>query len=285
MSERGSWHTGHSDARGFRQFYREWQPAAASSVPLLALHGSLTHSGMWTALAEHTACVPMLCPDQRGFARSEDAAGDACADFARDALSLAEQLLPPRFSVMGHSFACTIALEVALIAAERIESVVLVDPIVRMGAARPAGIPQPAPESFASLEEAERHFRDTEEGDWPAERLHRFANDVMMRDGERWRFSYTNARLRRLRLASASAAGGYQLFPKAAAVRCPVLVLRGGMSKRFAAEGEQPLRQAFGRAIELVVCPRSGHFPSSTEPLIVADALNAFLAHNNKRTS
>ena len=34
---------------------------------MLALHGSLTQSGMWIALAEGAGTIRMLCPDQRGF--------------------------------------------------------------------------------------------------------------------------------------------------------------------------------------------------------------------------
>ena len=66
----GAWRTGHNEVRGFRQFYREWQPATESALPVLALHGSLTQSGMWIALAEDMRSVRMLCPDQRGFGES-----------------------------------------------------------------------------------------------------------------------------------------------------------------------------------------------------------------------
>ncbi len=279
----GSWRTGYSDARGFRQSYREWQPVSETSLPLLALHGSLTQSGMWVALAEELRSARMLCPDQRGYGLTHDAPGDSCGEFARDAVSLADRLLPPRFSVMGHSFACSIALEVALIAPDRVASVVLVDPIVRPAGARPPEIPPPHPEFFGAIEQAERHFRDTEEGEWPGDSLGRFVRDVMMRDGNRWQFPYSNERLRRLRTATASAAGDYRLFAKAGAVRCPILVFRGGMSKRFAAQSEQALREAFTRPIELVVCPRSGHFPSSSETPIVCEALKTFLENEHKR--
>jgi thioesterase domain-containing protein len=69
---------------------------------------------------------------------------------------------------MGHSFACSIALEAAQIAAGHVAAVVLVDPVVHVGAASAvstAASPPPLA-TFATLEEAERHFRETEEGEW-----------------------------------------------------------------------------------------------------------------------
>jgi pimeloyl-ACP methyl ester carboxylesterase len=151
---------------------------------------------------------------------------------------------------------------------------------VGRAASAPPAPPAAAPESFATLEQAEQHFQDTEEGRWTPESLKRFTADVMIKTGTNgpWRFPYTHERLRQLRAFTASPASDYTLFAKAKDVRCPVLVFRGGMSKRFAPAAEQPLLQAFGRPIELVVCPKSGHFPTSTEPEVVIEALKSFLA-------
>jgi pimeloyl-ACP methyl ester carboxylesterase len=91
---------------------------------VLALHGSLTQSGMWVALAEAADSFRMLCPDQRGFGLSEDRGNDSCAEFASDALALGQELLPERYVVMGHSFACSIALEAAHMAGGRVAAVV-----------------------------------------------------------------------------------------------------------------------------------------------------------------
>jgi pimeloyl-ACP methyl ester carboxylesterase len=275
------WRSGSETINGFNQFYRDWQPDAPSHLPVLALHGSLTHSGSWIALAETARTIRMLCPDQRGFGRSADAGGDSCAAFAADALALAERLLPARFAVMGHSFACSIALEVARRAPERVAAAILVDPVVPTG--KPSGASAAAiayPESFASYDEAERHFRETEEGAWPGDTLRRFVHDVMLRNGEsgRWRLPYTLERLRRLRAFTASPASDYDLFAKAAAVRCPVLVFRGGASRRFPRDAEERLLDTFPSRPEFVVCPSSGHFPANTETGLVADALKRFFA-------
>lgn len=273
------WRTGHQTINGFSQYYRDWRPRDESGLPVLALHGSLTQSGSWIALAEAAGSIRMLCPDQRGFGLSEDPGRDACADFAADALALAQSLLPARYVIMGHSFACSIALEAARIAGERIAAVVLVDPVVRIPAA-PATPPIAPPESFKTLDAAARHFRDTEEGEWPDDVLRRFVQDVMLRGGENgpWRFPYMLARLRRLRAFTASPASDYNLFAKAKAVRCPALVFRGGMSKRFPADAEPSFADAFAARPTLVVCPRSGHFPATTETDIVAEGFKRFLA-------
>ncbi len=277
------WRSGHHAAGGFSQYWREWQPQAVRGLPVLALHGSLTQSGMWCAPAEAAGTIAMLCPDQRGFGLSEDPGTDACAAFAADAVALAAARLPERFVVLAHSFACSIALDVARLAAGRIAGVVLVDPVVRIGPPGPAPAQPPAsppPESFATLELAAQHFRDTEEGTWPEAALRRFVADIMIRDGDDgpWRFPYTAARLRRLRAFTASADSDFDLLTKAKAVTCPLLVFRGGASKRFPAAAEEPFLAAFASKPELVVCPGSGHFPSTTEPEIVVPALQRFVA-------
>ena len=270
------WRTGYITSNGFRQFYREWLPRTSPYLPVLALHGSLTQSGMWIVPAEMAGSIHLLCPDQRGFGRSEDPDGDSCAEFAADAVALAHTLLPDRCVVMGHSFACSIALQVAQLSPSQIASVVLVDPVISMGA-RPSAPSLPVPNSLGSLIEAEHHFRETEEGKWEDAALMRFVKDIMIEDGQRWCFPYSTARLRRLRSFTASGASDYDLFAKAKAVQCPVLIFRGGMSKRFPAAAERKFLGAFTSKTKLVVCPDSGQFPTATEPRLIVDELRRFL--------
>jgi len=162
----------------------------------------------------------------------------------------------------------------------QIAGVVLVDPVVRVGAPPTAAPPPSIPETFATRADAERHYRDTEEGVWTDATLARYVDDIMLHDGEQgpWRMPYTAARLRRLRAFTASPASDHDLFAKAKAIRCPVLIFRGGLSKRFPPAAEAPFLASFSSPAELVVCPTSGHFPSATEPGLVIDALKAFLA-------
>ena len=273
------WRTNEFTNNGLSRFYREWHPRHDHALPVVALHGSLTQSGMWNVIGEGLESVRMICPDQLGFGRSEDSGDDSCAAFAADALSLAQKLCLKRYFIMGHSFACSIALEVAIQAADCVAAVVLVDPVVRVGPLGQSAPPVPPPESFATLEEAMRHFRETEEGTWTQATLTRFVQDIMMRDAQtgRWHFPYSAARLRRLRAFTASSSSDYDLLAKAKALHCPVLIFRGGMSKRFPVEREQLFLETFGVNPEIVVCPDSGHFPTATEPGIVIDALKHFI--------
>lgn len=262
------WRTNSCAINGFNQFYRDWRPRDEPYLPVLALHGSLTQSGMWIAPAETAGSIRILCPDQRGFGLSNDPGGDSCAEFAADALALAQNLLPERYVVMGHSFACSIALEAAHMAAGHIAAAVLVDPVVPVETpfAAPPAPSTPPPETFTTLEEAERHFRESEEGKWTDDALRRFVQDIMMHDSESgpWRFPYAPMRLRRLRGFTASPASDYNLLAKAKAVRCPVLVFRGGMSKRFPPTAEQSFLEAFASKPKVVVCPnRWGNRPAA----------------------
>jgi pimeloyl-ACP methyl ester carboxylesterase len=65
--QNGLWRTDFHTINGFNQFYRDYRPRNEHCLPVLALHGSLTQSGMWIALAEASGTIRMLCPDQRGF--------------------------------------------------------------------------------------------------------------------------------------------------------------------------------------------------------------------------
>lgn len=275
----GFWRTDYLTDCGFRQFYRDWRPRDEATLPILALHGSLTQSGMWILPAETAASMRMLCPDHRGFGLSEDPGGDSCAEFAADALALAQRQSLDRYVVMGHSFACSIALEMATRVAPHIAAIVLVDPVVRFGPAAQSASPISFPDGFTTIEEAKRHFRATEEGRWADSALERFIYDIMIHDQEtgRWHFPYSTARLRRLRAFTASPASDYDLFTKAKAVHCPVLIFRGGMSKRFPPVAEQPFLEVFVSKPKVVVCPNSGHFPTATEPDIVVNQLKHFL--------
>lgn len=87
-----AWRAGYRTTNGFEQFYRDWQPSEEHYPPILALHGSLTQSGMWVAMAESAASIRMLCLDQRGFGLSGDPGSDLRAEFAADAIALADDL-------------------------------------------------------------------------------------------------------------------------------------------------------------------------------------------------
>ena len=283
MKGKGSWRTGHADVSGFRMFYRDWRPAGGEArPPVIALHGSLVQGSMWLSVAEGVGGARMVCPDQRGYGLSADpGGGEAAADFARDAVALANALMLGRFVIMGHSFAYAIALEVACMEPGRVAAAVLVDPTVRTSSGHQQNLARAGerPGSFPSFAGAVRWFRASEEGAWPRAGLNRFMRALMVSDGGdgpcRW--PYARERLLRLRAFQASGASDYGIR-RAPEVKCPVLIFRGGLSKRFTAEAERRLRRALPPGARTVLCKKSGHFPSVNEPKRFHDALRKFLA-------
>ncbi|MCY4384293.1 MAG: alpha/beta hydrolase [Nitrospinae bacterium] len=284
MRSEGGWYAGFETVSNFQLFFRDWRPAKKSSLlPLIALHGSLIQSGMWNATAEGAGSIRMICPDQRGFGRTDDpGTGDAAADFARDVIGLADVLLLDRFVVMGHSFAASIALAVAAERPDRVAASVLVDPTMRDASGANANMEasRSRPMDFEDLEQAQKFFTESEEGNWPPARTKRFLSDVLVRDGAYGvcRVPYEKSRILRLREFQASSASDYDPVFWAKRTICPSLVFRGGESKRFSEKSEKLLMSVLPMKSRVVVCEKAGHFPSVTEPTTVQRELKSFLA-------
>ncbi len=283
MTNKGSWRAGFEDISGYRMYYREWWPAGGgTALPVIALHGSLSQSGMWVASSERIGRVRIVCPDQRGYGFSEDPGwGDAAADFAQDAIRLADALFIDRFTVMGHSFACAIALHVAAMEPERVSGVVLVDPTVRdsKGAKSNYDQMQDRPERFENHQEARKFWAESEEGAWPAKALSRFVSDVMVStdEGAPCRMPFERDRLLRLRAYQASGASDYLPVALAKKIKSPALIFRGGVSRRFSEESQENLSGAFPKKPKVVVCPKAGHFPPVQESGLFERSLWEFL--------
>ncbi len=284
MRSKGGWYAGFEMVSNFQMFFRDWRPAKKNLfLPVIALHGSLIQSGMWNATAEGAGSIRMICPDQRGFGRTDDpGAGDAAADFARDVIGLADALLLDRFVVMGHSFAASIALAVAAERPDRVTATVLMDPTVRdvMGASANLESSRSRPMEFKNLAQAQKFTMESEEGNWPPARTRRFLSDVLVRDGAdgAWRVPYEKSRILRLREFQASSASDYDPVFWANRTKCPSLVFRGGESKRFSEKSEKLLMNVLPTKSRVAVCAKAGHFPSVSAPAIVQKELKDFLA-------
>lgn len=284
MRTKGGWYAGFERVSNFRMAFREWRPAGRNAfLPVIALHGSLSQGGMWRATAEGAGTIRMICPDQRGYGRTDDpGAGDAAADFARDVIGLADALLLDRFVVMGHSFAASIALAAASVRPERIAGTVLVDPAMPENpAAADAGLAAAGerPVTFKNLAQAQKFIAENEEGPWPPALTKRFLSDVLLCDGANGvcRVPYERSRFLRLREFQASPASDYDPVSWAGATECPSLVFRGGQSRRFSVESERRLMRALPEKSRAVVCEKSGHFPTVSQPSVVQGALKEFL--------
>ena len=283
MAATGSWRSGFEKLSSFKMYYRDWQPAGPpAGLPIIALHGSLTQSGMWCATAESGVKSRLICPDLRGFGRSEDPGqGDAAADFANDAVWLAGALMLERYVIMGHSFAGAIALKVAALDPDRVAGAVLVDPtfINTKGATQRLDAVKARPARFSSAKEAERFILSTEEGAWPAKSLARFVQDTMMfeSEGGACRVPFDTDRLVRLRSFQASSRGDYHPEKIATSVKSPVLIYRGGESKRLSADGERQICSSLRGEVKRVLFEKAGHFPNVTETASFVKHLNEFM--------
>ncbi len=284
MNGEGGWYAGFETVSNFRMSFREWRPARRNSfLPVIALHGSLSRGSMWNATAEGAGAIRMVCPDQRGYGRTEDpGGGDAAADFARDVIGLADSLLLDRFVVMGHSFAGAIALAVAANRPDRVAATVLMDPA--MGGGSDAGADLAAarnrPVEFKSLTQAQKFITTHEEGHWPPAETKRFLSDILVCDGANGvcKVPYEKSRFLRLREFQATSKSDYDPISWAKRTQCPSLVFRGGESRRFSAESEKSLMKALPIKSRVVVCAKSGHFPSVSQPSLVWRELKKFLA-------
>ncbi len=287
MSAKGSWRSGFEDVSNYRMYYRDWRPmAGGEGLPIIALHGSLSQGGMWFATAERVGALRMICPDQRGYGKSADPGrGDAAADFALDAIRLADALLIDRFAVMGHSFAGAIALKVAEMEPGRVAGVVLVDPTVRSPKGNKSNleVARQRPHRFKNYGEAKKFLNKSEEGQWPAKNMDRFLRDIMVFTPGKTlcEMPFENERLVRLREFQASASGDYFPDKIARKIILPVLIFRGGKSRRFSGEGQKILAGAFPKKPKVVLCPRSGHFPPVQEPSAFDPPLRKFVSGLN----
>ena len=272
MGAKGSWRSGFEEVSNYRMYYREWRPmTGGEGLPVIALHGSLSQGGMWFSTAERVGAVRMICPDQRGYGKSADPGrGDAAADFAQDAIRLADGLLVDRFVVMGHSFASSIALKVAEMAAGRVGGVVLVDPTVRSAKGNRGNleVARQRPNRFKNYSEVKKFWKKAEEGQWPAKNLDRFLRDIMISAPGKamCEMPFVNERLVRLREFQASASGDYFPDKIAQKIKSSVLIFRGGKSRRFSGEGQKILAGAFPKKPKVVLCSKAGHFPPAQEP-------------------
>ncbi len=115
-------------ANGLKFHYQQ----AGAGPDLFLIHGVTGDLSIWflsRAMQALSAGRRVTAYDLRGHGYSEvPPSGYTSADQARDLLALMDQLGAPSASLVGHSFGGVIALHAAVLAPERIESVVLSDP-------------------------------------------------------------------------------------------------------------------------------------------------------------
>lgn len=108
--------------------------------PVLALHCSLAHGGVWQPLTEAVGAdlISVTAPDMPGHGRSPHWGAGSMHDLARDwGVALLEEIgggAP--VDVFGHSFGGTVALRLAVERPDLVRSLTLFEPVMFVAAAR-----------------------------------------------------------------------------------------------------------------------------------------------------
>jgi len=106
--------------------------SAGSGRAILLLHGKNFDSSYWAGPIAWLAAAGLrvIVPDQIGFNKSAKPGIDYSYEMlARNTLALADSLSLGRFAVLGHSTGGALAVRLASMAPERVEQLVLEDPI------------------------------------------------------------------------------------------------------------------------------------------------------------
>lgn len=126
----------HKTINGASLYYEE----TGSGEPLLFHHGYTGSHDAWrdvipTVAAAGYRCIAMDC---RGAGDSEHTAGGySIAQYARDALGMADAMGLGRFTYVGHSMGGAVGYQLALTAPERLDRLVLVAPAPADGVTHP----------------------------------------------------------------------------------------------------------------------------------------------------
>ena len=116
------------DINGTRIAYRD----AGDGIPLVLLHSSVSSSGQWKSLVAHLGDgFRTLVPDLYGYGASGPWPGERFFEIADEAEIVARLVaeIPGPFHLVGHSYGGAIALRLALNMAERVASLVLIEPV------------------------------------------------------------------------------------------------------------------------------------------------------------
>jgi hypothetical protein len=119
--------------RGLQLCRCEWGPA--DGPPVLCLHGLLDQGLIWEPVAQALAAAGyrVIAPDLRGHGRSDHGgAGGSYTplEFIGDAVALVDQLLDQPFRLVGHSLGTVVASGVASLREEKVNGLVLIEPVL-----------------------------------------------------------------------------------------------------------------------------------------------------------
>ena len=245
--------------------YAEW--GAPDAPVLLCVHGLTRNGRDFDVLAERLATrYRVVCPDMIGRGRSDfavDVSQYELTQYIADCITLIARLDVEELTWLGTSMGGVIGMIMASIPRNAIRRLILNDigPVVGVsGAGRIAADIGDDP-TFTDFAHGERVLRQrmSEFGPHSDEQFRVLSrNYVVQRDG-RWTFHYDPRVGQAFKVATTKPAP--PLWAVYDAIKCPVGVLRGGVSDVLAADTAAEMTGRGPRA-ELIELPGIGHAPT-----------------------
>jgi pimeloyl-ACP methyl ester carboxylesterase len=280
---------GSVDGAGLRIHYLDWGPAPAPTI--VFLHGGGLNAHTWDVVCDvlrpGARCVAI---DLRGHGDSDwaDDGNYTLRAHAEDLEAVISALRLDRIVVVGMSLGGSVGLTYAAEHPTTVVGLVLVD--VGPGGSRPDGNRRlgafmRGPSEFASVDELVERAIAFNPRRSP-ERLRRtLLNNLRQTTRGTWTWKYdprfpsrahdpSVPREERVRLLAERRAA---LWAAAAAVPCPVLVVRGGASDMFLDEDAEQTAAGFADA-RWIRIEGASHTVQSDRPYELADALRSFVS-------
>ena len=276
MSETGTVANG-----GLTLFYRRF--GAPGGTPILIVHGLSYFSYDWIPVATELASGgrEVVAMDMRGFGDSSWSKSRAYGveDYAADCIAVADHLGRGKVVLMGHSMGGRNCVWCAAHYPDRVAALVLCDysPVnAPAGSRRVAETVAGAPDVFASVDDALEYFgrdRNLPPDDPYRKRMEAYLAETAGGYAVK-RDTFHRDRFRKA-LEGGGAAAGPDMWAALAAVRCPVLAIRGRRSDMFAAETVARVMDANPR-ISMVEID-AGHDLAGDAPEALIGEVAAFL--------
>jgi esterase len=268
----------HAVVEGFRLHYLDW---GGDGVPIVFLHGGALTAHSWDlvcqALRDRFRCIAV---DQRGHGDSEwspelDYSIEA---HVRDVAGVADQLELGRFLVVGQSLGAMNGLALAARHPDRLAGLAMIDAAPHMtggGAQRVADfvlMPAELPSVEEFVERAQRFNRRRD----PVLLRRSVLHNLRRMPSGSWTWKYDRRHLSQ-RSFEEMVVRFRELEAVLPAVRCPVLVVRGGESDVMSESDALRLAGSLpdGRAVTV---PQAGHTVQGDNPEGLAEALASFAA-------
>jgi lipase len=250
----------------------EWGDRSAR--PVVCLHGVNAHGRRYRKLAEERlgGRFRVLAPDLRGHGFSDWEPPWTIATHAHDVLETLDAAGVHRAAWVGHSFGGRLALEIAALAPERVERVILLDPAIQI-------LPHVGLD-FAERERADRSFASREDaiderlaGGAPTPRSfleEEMREHLVLHADGRYRYRYCQSTVVSLYGEMATPP------PPPETIEAPTLLLYASDFGLVRDEQVQAYRSALGGRLRVVTVP-GGHMVHWDAWEQTADAIDAFL--------